>query len=96
MTALEADLTTLEQAGKDAKATFEQADADLNAARVANQAAAVRMHLVAGEPCPVCLQTVQMVPEQEDNDLVALEQRRSKAEQTLLAKREDYRAKVVS
>ncbi|MEM7734872.1 MAG: SMC family ATPase [Deinococcota bacterium] len=93
VTALEADLTTLEQAGKDAKATFEQADADLNAARVANQAAAVRMHLVAGEPCPVCLQTVQMVPEQEDNDLVALEQRRSKAEQTLLAKREDYRAK---
>ncbi len=90
---LEAELKTLEQAGKDAKAEFEQADADLNAARVANQAAAVRVHLVAGEPCPVCLQTVQTVPEQDGSDLAALEQTRGKAEQTLLAKREEYRTK---
>ncbi|MEM6428418.1 MAG: SMC family ATPase [Deinococcota bacterium] len=93
VTTLETELKILEQAGKDAKAVFEQADADLNAARVANQAAAVRVHLVAGEPCPVCLQTVKTVPEQEDNDLVALEQTRNATEKTLLAKREEYRTK---
>jgi exonuclease SbcC len=35
----------------------------LDAARVAHRAHAVRADIVAGEPCPVCLQVVQTVPD---------------------------------
>jgi exonuclease SbcC len=45
-----------------ATATLEAAREAYAAAQAADQAAALRTHLVAGEPCPVCTQPVSVVP----------------------------------
>jgi DNA repair protein SbcC/Rad50 len=61
-----------------ARTDAERADAALEAAREAyahaqsaDQAAALRAHLVAGEPCPVCTQPVADVPEVPADSTVA-------------------------
>lgn len=45
-----------------ARQLLEQARLDYTEAQQRDKAAAVRAHLVAGEPCPVCEQTVEHVP----------------------------------
>jgi exonuclease SbcC len=70
VTAAQAEHDRASAALADARADAQQATATLEAAReayaaaqAADQAAALRTHLVAGEPCPVCTQPVAMVPE---------------------------------
>ena len=50
------------QAAERATAQVQAAETEVEAARTADRAATLRPHLVAGEPCPVCEQTVVSVP----------------------------------
>ncbi len=56
-------LDAAEQAADDARAASADARVRLDVARRADGTAAHRAHLVLGEPCPVCDQTVDEVPE---------------------------------
>ncbi len=49
-----------------AKAAVIEAEREAEAARTADRAATLRPHLVSGEPCPVCLHPVDVVPPQPD------------------------------
>src|SRR5829696_4156029 len=71
--ALEARLGEVEAAGRAARAEVGAARAEVGAARAARDeaqradlAAAVRAHLVVGEPCPVCAQQVAALPGEPD------------------------------
>jgi exonuclease SbcC len=55
----EAAVRRVEAAGAAAREAVERARADLDAVRRGNMAVALRAHLVAGEPCPVCAQPVR-------------------------------------
>jgi len=63
-----------------ANAALETALAQLDAAQTADRAAALRVHLVAGEPCPVCEQTVTTVPATGSDVLAAAQTTYDKAE----------------
>jgi len=54
-----------------AAATVTQVEAEVEAARTADRAATLRPHLVEGEACPVCLQTVAELPPMPDAPLLA-------------------------
>jgi exonuclease SbcC len=72
-------LQRLEGEGKDAKARRESAEAAYTeAARVA-PAAALRPHLHVGEACPVCEQTVTVLPPPVTGNLSALQKARDEA-----------------
>jgi exonuclease SbcC len=63
-----------------AEAAAQAAQRELDADAVAYRAAALRPHLVAGAPCPVCEQTVTVVPAAADApELRAAEQRAADA-----------------
>ncbi len=49
-----------------ARAVVMAAETEVEAARTADRAATLRPHLVEGEPCPVCEQTVTVVPATPD------------------------------
>ncbi|MEO5842535.1 MAG: SMC family ATPase [Acidimicrobiales bacterium] len=55
-------LDTVRQDEDAARALHESARRDLDETKVAHQAHALRPHLVVGEPCPVCEQTVDTLP----------------------------------
>jgi exonuclease SbcC len=57
-----AALTTAAAALDAARAVVVRAEHEVEAARTADRAATLRPHLVAGEPCPVCTQTVVELP----------------------------------
>ncbi|HEY8471808.1 MAG TPA: SMC family ATPase [Natronosporangium sp.] len=58
-----AALATARDEAAEATAKLEAAREAYAAAQAADQAAALRTHLVAGEPCPVCTQPVAVLPE---------------------------------
>ena len=85
------ELTALEQQGTDAKAQLDNLTERLTAAKLADEAAAVRVHLHEGEPCPVCGQIVQTLPEaQTAVDINALTEQQETAQKDLEAKRQTY------
>jgi exonuclease SbcC len=63
--AAEAALRAVETAGAAAREAVSRARAQREDVLRADMAAALRPHLVAGEPCPVCSQPVAAVPESE-------------------------------
>ena len=54
-----------------AAATLKAAHAALEEARLADEAGALRIHLVVGQPCPVCEQSVTTIPAGHDTSHVA-------------------------
>lgn len=71
----EAELGRVTQEGVEAKEAVAQAQAALEAARVQAGLSAYHSQLHAGEPCPLCGQTVHQVPASAGNDLTAYEQK---------------------
>jgi exonuclease SbcC len=57
-----ADLADADQAVAAAVAALDTARSELKAAQLADQAGALRAHLHAGQPCPVCEQPVTTIP----------------------------------
>ncbi len=72
-------LTTLEAQGKRAKTRREGAETAYDDAVRAAPAAALRPHLHVGEACPVCEQTVAVLPPPITGDLDALQKERVEA-----------------
>ena len=64
-------LATSAAAVATATAALETAHATLDAARLADEAGALRAHLLPGQPCPVCEQSVKVVPAGHDTSHVA-------------------------
>jgi exonuclease SbcC len=93
MTAAIAEHTQSETAHERARATAQAAQAavadalaGLEAAQTADRAASLRVHLVAGEPCPVCEQDVARVPAMPRTPaLTAARKRHADAEKAALA-----------
>jgi exonuclease SbcC len=87
----QSELDALEQQGKDAKAQLDDLTERLNAAKIADEAAAVRVHLHEGEPCPVCEQIVQTLPKVQDVvDIAALTEQQKVAQEDVEVKRQTY------
>ncbi|MGH3712288.1 MAG: AAA family ATPase, partial [Micromonosporaceae bacterium] len=63
ITAAEAEHAAAQQAVTDTAAAVARAESELTRAQTEDLASGVRAHLVAGEPCPVCLQHVDALPE---------------------------------
>lgn len=77
--------TEAEEALRAAEAALVTARAHRDAAAVADSAAAMRAHLVAGEPCPVCEQPVATLPAAADDGALAAAERAVTDAQTALA-----------
>lgn len=96
--AAQQEYDTAAQSLAQARDRAQHAEAALEAAREAyqraqteDQATALRTHLVAGQPCPVCTQSVATVPEVPETSAVA----RAKAEgEAALAEAEQARSAV--
>ncbi|WP_344087989.1 SMC family ATPase, partial [Luedemannella helvata] len=56
------DLAAARRAAEAATAAVAEAQRGVETAQTADRAASLRPHLVAGEPCPVCTQTVVTIP----------------------------------
>ena len=65
-----------------AAATLKEAHTALEEARLADEAGALRVHLVAGQPCPVCQQPVATIPAGHDTSHVATAERELNAAQS--------------
>jgi exonuclease SbcC len=81
----------VEREGKTAKADFDRAGAELQAARLDAGLSAYRAHLHVGDPCPLCEQTVQVLPEASGTDLAALETQVSALQAALEGRRLRYK-----
>ena len=75
----------------EAEGAHEKATAELEAARSANAAAAVAQALAVGEPCPVCLQPVESLPEHASADIRAAERALKEAAEKARAADEEHR-----
>lgn len=85
------ELDMLEQQGKDAKTQLDDLTERLNAAKLADEAAGLRVHLHEGEPCPVCAQIVQTLPEVGDAvDIAALTEQQKAAQKAVEDKRQTF------
>ena len=84
------ELETVTSQGKAARERFNQAEAAYLQAEAQDRAAALRAHLHAGEPCPVCRQMVLAVPEVAGVDVAALATERNQAQEALTALRERH------
>jgi exonuclease SbcC len=75
-------LAAVTEQGKELRLHHEAAEQALKAAQLADQAAAIRVHLHAGDTCPVCLQQVTSLPETSAPEVATLQaQTESLAEQ---------------
>ena len=83
-------LSTLKDDGVRARTAFDEAAAAYESAAQADRAAVLREHLHLGEPCPVCAQTVTMLPPPQDSRTAVLKEARDRAEAALAALRENY------
>ena len=70
---LQAEKGRIESEGKQARNALRGAEKALQDARLRVGIAAYRTHLHAGEPCPLCLQTVHDLPPEDATDMRALE-----------------------
>jgi DNA repair protein SbcC/Rad50 len=68
-----------------AAAAFTAARDGVEAAQTADRAASLRVHLVAGQPCPVCEQPVRAIPTTPAPALTAARAAQAKAEKTAQA-----------
>lgn len=91
---LQADQTLewgrVEREGKEAKAALDAAKAELTAAREQAGLAAYRPHLHLGQPCPLCEQTVRVLPAAPAVNLEELEARVTALDRTLTERRTRY------
>ncbi|SMB92260.1 AAA family ATPase [Deinococcus hopiensis] len=89
--ALKEEQGRVEREGKAAKAALDQAQAEVQAARLEAGLAAYRAHLHVGEPCPLCEGVVQMLPEAPPVDVTALETRAAALQAALEGRRLRYK-----
>ncbi|MBS3933621.1 MAG: SMC family ATPase [Truepera sp.] len=82
---LTSELEAVTSQGQAARERFEQAEAAYLQAEAQDRAAALRAHLHAGEPCPVCFQVVQTMPVVASLDVAALATERDLAKEALTA-----------
>ena len=73
-------LATARSKAEQAQRAVAEAQAGVEKAQTADRAASLRVHLVAGEPCPVCEQTVTVVPKTPAPALRAARERYEQAE----------------
>lgn len=73
LSALEQEQGRVQEEGKAARTAHQQAEDTLKQARATAGILAHRVHLHVGEPCPLCLQTVQALPPEGGVDLKVLE-----------------------
>lgn len=73
LAALEQAQVRVKEEGRTARIAYKQAEDDLKAARIQTGITSYRTHLHAGEPCLLCEQIVQVVPQGDHVDLTALE-----------------------
>ncbi|GAA5531785.1 SMC family ATPase [Deinococcus aluminii] len=81
----------VEREGKQAKADYDRAQAEVQAARLEAGLAAYHAHLHVGEPCPLCEQTVRVLPEASGVDLAALDRQVTALQGTLENRRLRYK-----
>ncbi|GAA5512041.1 chromosome partition protein Smc [Deinococcus carri] len=81
----------VEREGKQAKADFDRAGAELQAARLEAGLSAYRSHLHVGDPCPLCEQPVRVLPQASGVDLAALERQVTALQGTLENRRLRYK-----
>nr|WP_221269571.1 SMC family ATPase [Deinococcus budaensis] len=89
--ALKAEQVRVEREGKSAKADFDRAQTELAAARLEAGLSAYRAHLHVGEPCPLCEQPVETLPQGSGVDLAALETRATALQAALEGRRLRYK-----
>ncbi|MEW6421273.1 MAG: SMC family ATPase [Deinococcota bacterium] len=89
--ALRLEQGRVEREGKQAKADHDRALAELQAARLEAGLSAYRAHLHVGEPCPLCEQTVRVLPQASSVDLAALERQVTALQSTLENRRLRYK-----
>lgn len=85
-----AELERVLREGADAKTDLQAAQKALDEARITAGLSSYRAHLHVGEDCPLCLQTVQALPDAPAADLRALEARVGALEATQDERRNRY------
>ncbi|TDE87614.1 AAA family ATPase [Deinococcus sp. S9] len=88
---LQQEQRRVEREGKQAKADHDRAQAEWQAARLTAGLSAYRAHLHVGEPCPLCGQTVRVLPQASAVDLAALERQVTALQGTLENRRLRYK-----
>ncbi|MBI0444409.1 AAA family ATPase [Deinococcus sp. DB0503] len=88
---LQQEQSRVEREGKQAKADHDRAQAEWQAARLTAGLSAYRAHLHVGEPCPLCEQTVRVLPQASGVDLAALERQVTALQGTLENRRLRYK-----
>ncbi|TLK22195.1 AAA family ATPase, partial [Deinococcus metallilatus] len=89
--ALQQEQKRVEREGKQAKADYDRAQAEVQAARLEAGLAAYHAHLHVGEPCPLCEQTVRVLPRASGVDLAALDRQVTALQGTLENRRLRYK-----
>ena len=90
---LEKTLEKIKLTGKELADKTKQAEDAYEQAQIANQAAALRVHLHDGDNCPVCEQTIKTLPQSKEIDFVSLDKQRKTLKAELEAARENYKNK---
>ncbi|PYE52924.1 AAA family ATPase [Deinococcus yavapaiensis] len=99
LAALEVNLSKVTALGKEIGAACEVAVAALEDARRRAGALSLRGHLHVGEPCPLCEQTVKVLPSSSASDVTALEveaKRLTEERQSLREKFAETRARLTA
>ena len=91
VSALEVQVKSLIEQGKDARVHYTEAKEGYEAALYANQAIVLRGHLHEGDLCPVCAQVIKRLPEQKVTGLEPLKQAMELAEEQLDSVKTAYR-----